>query len=282
MAEDQDPIADFLRMTPTTKQQRHDLWEAANQATSVEDFATRMKSIDAPAQVRFDFQKFVYQKTGASDTSTRRDSNIVGVDHRAIASTIADWASKLPTSLQKPAAMLAAFPADALASLAEMFSAPESVAAAGASAIAGRVPTVPPSNGYPGTPIAERINAAGRTLEQIPNAGPKTEAVAKVMQMVKPSMAEGYDRFLPNTSGYDAGVAAAEAPKPAQMPQEAMSAAPKLKLSAFDVIKAKGLMARGMSMEDALKNVLLSKSSSFANLPTDADVAAVVAGKNLR
>ena len=62
---------------------------------------------------------------------TRVDTNIIGVDHNQIVQGIADWASKLPPRWQRPAAMLATFPADALASLVEIFSAPESVAAGG-------------------------------------------------------------------------------------------------------------------------------------------------------
>lgn len=61
---------------------------------------------------------------------TRRDTNILGVDHDALSLSIANWASKLDPKWQKPAAMLATFPADVLASLAEMFSSPETVASA--------------------------------------------------------------------------------------------------------------------------------------------------------
>lgn len=63
---------------------------------------------------------------------TRVDTNIIGVDHDKILQGIADWASKLSPRWQKPAAFLATLPADALASLAEMLSAPETVATAGA------------------------------------------------------------------------------------------------------------------------------------------------------
>lgn len=59
-------------------------------------------------------------------------SGAIGVDHAAVSQRIADWASTLQPSLQKPAAILATLPADAIASLVEMFSAPESIAAAGA------------------------------------------------------------------------------------------------------------------------------------------------------
>jgi hypothetical protein len=63
---------------------------------------------------------------------TRVDTNTIGIDHDKVAQSIANWASTLRPGLQRPAAMLATFPADVLASLVEMLSAPESVAAAGA------------------------------------------------------------------------------------------------------------------------------------------------------
>lgn len=61
---------------------------------------------------------------------TRGDSNMLSVDHDKIALGISNWASQLSPALQRPAAMLASFPADALASLAEMFSAPEVIGTA--------------------------------------------------------------------------------------------------------------------------------------------------------
>jgi len=80
----------------------------------------------------------VVQAQPLGSERTRVDTNAVGVDHDKIVHGIADWASKLPPAWQKPAAMLATFPADALASLLEMFSAPETIATAGAKpAIAG-------------------------------------------------------------------------------------------------------------------------------------------------
>lgn len=72
----------------------------------------------------------------------RRDQNSVEIDHAAIANRIANWASTLRPSLQKPAAFLATLPADALASLVEMFSAPESIAAVGAKPALGAVDAI--------------------------------------------------------------------------------------------------------------------------------------------
>ena len=80
----------------------------------------------------------VVQAQPLGSERTRVDTNAVGVDHAKIVHGIANWASTLPPAWQKPAAMLATFPADALASLLEMFSAPETIASAGAKpAIAG-------------------------------------------------------------------------------------------------------------------------------------------------
>lgn len=61
--------------------------------------------------------------------SGRQDSNIVGINHEAMRQWLTNWASTLPEPLRKPAAMLATFPAEVLASLTEAASAPESVAA---------------------------------------------------------------------------------------------------------------------------------------------------------
>lgn len=70
--------------------------------------------------------------TPPGNDRTRQDTSIVGIDHAAIANRIADWASTLRPSLQKPAAWLATLPADVLASLVETISAPESIATGGA------------------------------------------------------------------------------------------------------------------------------------------------------
>lgn len=61
------------------------------------------------------------------DQSTRGDRSAIGVDHEAIQQKIANWASTLPSQFQRSAAMLATFPADMLATFAEMLSAPEAV-----------------------------------------------------------------------------------------------------------------------------------------------------------
>lgn len=63
---------------------------------------------------------------------TRTDTNMIGIDHDAIIHGISNWASTLSPQWQKPAAFLATLPADALASLVEMFSSPEGVATMGA------------------------------------------------------------------------------------------------------------------------------------------------------
>jgi hypothetical protein len=70
--------------------------------------------------------------TPPGDARTRQDSNIIGLDRDRMSLNIANWASKLSPEWQRPAAMLASFPADAIASLVEMFSSPESVATVGA------------------------------------------------------------------------------------------------------------------------------------------------------
>lgn len=73
-----------------------------------------------------------WQPDNGAGGRNRADTNIVGIDHAKVAASIANWASTLPEKYQRPAAMLATFPADVLSSLVEMFSAPETVATAGA------------------------------------------------------------------------------------------------------------------------------------------------------
>lgn len=68
---------------------------------------------------------------------TRVDTNAVAVDHERLQQGIANWASTLSPGWQKPAAILATFPADVLASLVEMLSAPETIATGGAKPVIG-------------------------------------------------------------------------------------------------------------------------------------------------
>ncbi len=76
-------------------------------------------------------------------TADRADTSAVGFNHTAVQQRISDWASKLPRHLQRPAAEIAAFPADVLGSLVEMFSAPETIATAGAKPALAAMDAVP-------------------------------------------------------------------------------------------------------------------------------------------
>lgn len=89
---------------------------------------------------------------------TRPDTNIIGIDHERLQHGIANWASTLRPEWQRPAAMLATFPADVLASLVELVSAPETLVAPGAKPGMAALDAAVPATG-------RALNATGRTLE---------------------------------------------------------------------------------------------------------------------
>lgn len=90
----------------------------------------------------------------------RADSSMLGVDHDALLQGLASMASKLPRPLQEPAAMGGTFTLDALASLAEMLSAPENVAGMGAGTASQVIDA--------GLPIVGKgLSAAGRGVETV-------------------------------------------------------------------------------------------------------------------
>lgn len=92
---------------------------------------------------------------------TRQDTSMIGVNHEQLQQSIANWASKLSPAWQRPAAMIATFPADVLASLAEMFSSPEAVAT-GASTPKGAAVMDAAQAG-----AGKALDATGRLVERV-------------------------------------------------------------------------------------------------------------------
>lgn len=109
----------------------------------------------------FDYQ----QRNPAGRESARPDAgSIVGVNHDAITQGIANWASTLPEAYQKPAAMLATFPADVLGSLVEMLSAPEAVAGMAAPKLSTK--PMLPSMAAPRASVGDAVQRAGVAMQQ--------------------------------------------------------------------------------------------------------------------
>lgn len=158
----------------------------------------------------------------------RQDASGVGIDHAAIANRIANWASTLHPSLQKPAAFLATLPADAVASLVELFSAPESVATAGAkpalaamdatgaaAAATGRaamrVVASPATRKAAAAIVKHSLTAAGAHLGGAPGAIVGSTLGEEIAGAIRPPPAgpavisdvspPGVDRYMPNVSG---------------------------------------------------------------------------------
>lgn len=112
------------------------------------------------------------------------------------------------------------------------------------------------------------FKTAGEFLDWAKGVIPKAlqpKFVTGAAQFLKDLGTEAPGPILTRPVSADVG----EAIKPSQVPQEPTNVAPKVKLSAFDVIRYKGLIQRGMTPDQAMKSVLLSKSASFANLPAD-------------
>lgn len=100
---------------------------------------------------------------------TRQDTNIIGIDHDKLKAMVGKWVDGLDPVWQKPAAIKAA---DFLGSLAEMFSAPETVATMGAkpalgamekmadaaTAVTGKVVSAR-------APIGSAVETAGRFIQ---------------------------------------------------------------------------------------------------------------------
>jgi hypothetical protein len=121
---------------------------------------------------------------------TRVDTNAVGVDHEQLQQRIANWASTLPPTWQKPAAMLLTFPADVLGSLLETISAPESVATMGARpAMAALDATGAAAKAAPGAAVRS-VAAVGDVVhpDVIGVASPRIGKVVAVAQRMRNAM----------------------------------------------------------------------------------------------
>lgn len=112
-------------------------------------------------QAFFDFQR-------NRPRGERQDTNILGIDHERVQQGIANWASSLHPRFQRSAAALLTFPADVLSSLAEMLSAPETVATG-----LPRVPTAPAVNAAKGAK-----DLAAPVVRGVSNAAIRTTAAA--------------------------------------------------------------------------------------------------------
>ena len=134
----------------------------------------------------------VVQAQPLGSERTRVDTNAVGVDHDKIVHGIADWASKLPPAWQKPAAMLATFPADALASLLEMFSAPETIAGAGFKPANAAVDTAGTAVKNTSAATARSVGAAVDAVDPdlVSIASPRAGAALKKAQQVRDVLAK--------------------------------------------------------------------------------------------
>lgn len=117
----------------------------------------------------------------------RADSNMFTIDHAKIANGIADWASKLPEPLRKPAAFLATLPADALASLAEMFSSPEAAVAVGAKPAMAAMDAVGGAATKVGTVVGKMGGAAIDAVDPdlLSIASPRGGAALKKVQQLR-------------------------------------------------------------------------------------------------
>ena len=134
----------------------------------------------------------VVQAQPLGSERTRVDTNAVGVDHDKIVHGIADWASKLPPAWQKPAAMLATFPADALASLLEMFSAPETIAGAGFKPTNAAMDTAGTAVKNASATTARSVGAAVDAVDPdlVSIASPRAGAALKKAQQVRDVLAK--------------------------------------------------------------------------------------------
>jgi hypothetical protein len=159
---------------------------------------------------------------------TRVDTNTLGVDHEQLQQKIANWASTLPPALQQPAARMGTYYADVLASLAELMSAPESIATMGAKpALAAMDAT--------GAAITRLKSAVGRVSVN-PGAAVEQFSLTQPQKMLKAiSVAEqpvaervpGFDRYLPNQSVAPSTPAIAPPVEPVATPAPAPPRSPR-------------------------------------------------------
>ena len=156
----------------------------------------------------------VVQAQPLGSERTRVDTNAVGVDHDKIVHGIADWASKLPPAWQKPAAMLATFPADALASLLEMFSAPETIAGAGFKPANAAVDTAGTAVKNTSAATARSVGAAVDAVDPdlVSIASPRVGAALKKAQQVRDVLAKRAGAAAESAVADEAPAVAEEAP----------------------------------------------------------------------
>lgn len=216
---------------------------------------------------------------------TRVDTNAIGVDHERLQQHIANWASTLSPAWQKPAAILATFPADVLASLVEMVSSPETIATAGAKPALGAMDKV--ADG------AAAAKALASRVRVDPKAAAENFSLTKPQGVLKgvsiapqtPEMVTpGYDRYLPSSSGYVAPAPVAPAPvaAPVAVPAAvAPTTAPSLKLNAAEWKEFQRLLGRGVKTPEALQQVMTMRElAARLGGATSEEVAKAAAHRN--
>lgn len=153
----------------------------------------------------------------ARPAGERADQNIVGIDRQKIQQSIANWASTLSPALRKPAAILATFPADVIASLVETLSAPEVVAGA------------PGIQKAAGAAMDATVNAGARLVPSQQTVGQGLQVVGKVLQHPLRSPGRLVEqigkRLQANATAADTVATPATAPAGARPPASAPGAA---------------------------------------------------------
>lgn len=196
--------------------------------------------------------------------ATRKDANILGIDHDKLKTMVEGWVSKLDPTFQQPAAVKAA---DFLASLAEMFSSPETVATMGAKPAMAAMDTIGDAvKGMTGkvtgarVPLGSVVETAGRFIqspkkvvgEAVERAGTALKGTGATPATPAATMPPGAPAAVPGP------VPVAPTQSPARMMNELALAARRAgtKLTEAQEAQAVELVKGGKSAAEAVNTII--------------------------
>lgn len=218
--------------------------------------------------------------------ATRKDADgIVGVDRSGFVSRAADFASKFPSSLQRPVAMGAELGQEIGANALEMISDPASIAGMLTGPFDAALTALGKVRNAASVPADLIIESAARKLGVDPDAMNLAATRMRLQAARARTRISTAQAAMAKQAGAQAPPVAAEAPAAAPMSAPAptaatarpMLAAPEAKL--YFVLRAQGKTdAQAKAAIEAGR--AMAASSSFANLPTNIDVAKGVDVKN--